>query len=68
MSQSLRAKEEAQPRLQFEESASDYELPPLGLLANPVSVMRHHLSDEALEENARLLEAVLDDYGLKAKL
>ena len=68
MSQSLRAKEEAQPRLQFEESASDYELPPLGLLANPVSVMRHHLSDEALEENARLLEAVLDDYGVKGEI
>ncbi|MDA7550386.1 DNA translocase FtsK 4TM domain-containing protein [Rhodobacteraceae bacterium] len=68
MSQSLRAKEEAQPRLQFEDRASDYELPPLGLLANPVSVMRHHLSDEALEENARLLEAVLDDYGVKGEI
>ena len=68
VSQSLRAKEEAQPRLQFEESASDYELPPLGLLANPVSVVRHHLSDEALEENARLLEAVLDDYGVKGEI
>ena len=68
VSQSLRAKEEAQPRLQFEERASAYELPPLGLLANPVSVVRHHLSDEALEENARLLEAVLDDYGVKGEI
>ena len=68
VSQSVRAKEEAQPRLQFEDRASDYDLPPLGLLANPVSVMRHHLSDEALEENARLLEAVLDDYGVKGEI
>jgi len=68
VSQSVRAKEEAQPRLQFEDRASEYELPPLGLLANPVSVVRHHLSDEALEENARLLEAVLDDYGVKGEI
>ena len=68
VSQSVRAKEEAQPRLQFEDRGSEYELPPLGLLANPVSVVRHHLSDEALEENARLLEAVLDDYGVKGEI
>ncbi|MDU8929260.1 DNA translocase FtsK 4TM domain-containing protein [Alisedimentitalea sp. MJ-SS2] len=65
---STRAKAEAQPSLQFEENRPQYELPPLSLLANPVSIERHHLSDEALEENARMLEAVLDDYGVKGEI
>ena len=46
----------------------EYELPPLSLLTNPVSIQRHHLSDEALEENARMLETVLDDYGVKGEI
>ncbi len=65
---STRAKAEAQPALQFEENATEYELPPLNLLTNPVSIQRHHLSDEALEENARMLESVLDDYGVKGEI
>jgi S-DNA-T family DNA segregation ATPase FtsK/SpoIIIE len=65
---SERAKAEAQPSLSFEDTHPGYELPPLSLLANPVSVERHHLSDEALEENARMLETVLDDYGIKGEI
>jgi len=65
---SARAKAEAQPSLQFEDKAVEYELPPLSLLTNPVSIERHHLSDEALEENARMLETVLDDYGVKGEI
>jgi S-DNA-T family DNA segregation ATPase FtsK/SpoIIIE len=65
---SKRAQQEAQPQLQFEDSQADYELPPLGLLMDPASIERHHLSDEALEENARMLEAVLDDYGVKGEI
>ncbi len=65
---SRRAKAEAQPKLQFEEQATAYELPPLNLLSDPVIVERHHLSDEALEENARMLESVLDDYGVKGEV
>ncbi|MCK0126116.1 DNA translocase FtsK 4TM domain-containing protein, partial [Gelidibacter sp. F2691] len=65
---SARAKAEAQPDLKFEESHPGYELPPLNLLANPVTIERHHLSDEALEENARMLEVVLDDYGVKGEI
>jgi S-DNA-T family DNA segregation ATPase FtsK/SpoIIIE len=65
---STRARAEAQPQLQFEESHADYELPPLNLLASPDSIVRHHLSDEALEENARMLETVLDDYGVKGEI
>ncbi|OSQ52563.1 DNA translocase FtsK [Marivita geojedonensis] len=65
---SKRAQQEAQPQLQFEDKAAEYELPPLGLLMDPANIERHHLSDEALEENARMLEAVLDDYGVKGEI
>ena len=65
---SRRAQEEAQPRLSFEEAHSDFEFPPLSLLASPDAIERHHLSDEALEENARMLETVLDDYGVKGEI
>jgi S-DNA-T family DNA segregation ATPase FtsK/SpoIIIE len=65
---SKRAQQEAQPQLQFEDVDVDYELPPLGLLMDPANIERHHLSDEALEENARMLEAVLDDYGVKGEI
>ncbi len=64
--QSKRARAEAQPSL-FDEGTA-FELPPLGLLADPVSIERHHLSDTALEENARMLENVLDDYGVKGEI
>ncbi len=66
---SRQALAESQPRLRFDEMAqADYELPPLGLLAAPSTVQRYTLSDEALEENARMLESVLDDYGVKGEI
>jgi len=65
---SRQAQAEAQPQLQFEEPAPAYEHPPLSLLTNPADVTRHHLSDEALEQNARMLETVLDDYGVKGEI
>ena len=65
---SARAKSEAQPSLQFEDNSADYQLPPLSLLSNPTAVERRYLSDEALEENARLLESVLDDYGVRGEI
>ena len=68
MQPSSRAMAEAQPRLRFDDPAPEYELPPLSLLANPVTVQRSQLSDEALAENARMLESVLDDYGVKGEI
>jgi len=65
---STQAKAEAQPKLQFEEKHSDYEHPPLSLLESHVDIKRHTLSDEALEQNARMLENVLDDYGVKGEI
>jgi S-DNA-T family DNA segregation ATPase FtsK/SpoIIIE len=65
---SRQAQAEAQPRLRFDDTTTAYEPPPLSLLTNPATIQRHHLSDEALEENARMLENVLDDYGVKGEI
>jgi S-DNA-T family DNA segregation ATPase FtsK/SpoIIIE len=56
-----------QPALNL--ASGEYQLPALGLLAEPVAVKdTHALSDEALEENARMLEAVLSDFGVKGRI
>ncbi|MDB2651694.1 DNA translocase FtsK, partial [Amylibacter sp.] len=65
--QSKKAKSEAQPTL-FSENRANYEQPALDLLESPKTVIRQQLSDEALEENARMLENVLDDYGVKGEI
>jgi DNA segregation ATPase FtsK/SpoIIIE, S-DNA-T family len=56
-----------QPALNL--GSGEYQLPALGLLAEPAPVKDNHgLSDEALEENARMLEAVLADFGVKGRI
>jgi S-DNA-T family DNA segregation ATPase FtsK/SpoIIIE len=56
-----------QPALNL--ASGDYQLPALGLLAEAPPVKdTHTLSDEALEENARMLEAVLADFGVKGRI
>ena len=56
-----------QPALNL--AGGDYQLPSLALLSEPVAVKdTHALSDEALEENARMLEAVLSDFGVKGRI
>ena len=50
-------------------ASGEYHLPALDLLAEPVSVKdTQRLSDDALEENARMLEAVLVDFGVKGRI
>ncbi|MGH6870646.1 MAG: DNA translocase FtsK 4TM domain-containing protein [Rhizomicrobium sp.] len=67
LAQAARAKAKSQPVLAF--SSGEYELPALGLLAEPVRLHdKTALSDEALEENARMLEAVLSDFGVKGRI
>jgi S-DNA-T family DNA segregation ATPase FtsK/SpoIIIE len=66
--QSKQAQAEAQPTLKFDPKEAVYETPPLSLLESASTVQRHALPDEALEENARMLEAVLDDYGVKGEI
>jgi S-DNA-T family DNA segregation ATPase FtsK/SpoIIIE len=53
----------------FDLPSDEYELPSLALLAEPVVVHDAAAqSDEALEENARMLEAVLADFGVKGRI
>ena len=56
-----------QPALNL--ASGEYQLPSLGLLTEPPRVQdTQALSDEALEENARMLEAVLGDFGVKGRI
>lgn len=56
---------EAQPDLL---GAATYELPPLALLAEPKRGQSTAPSVEALEGNARVLEGVLDDFGVRGDI
>ena len=65
---SNRAAREAQPKLPLE-PAGDYQLPPLSLLSKPKPpAMTAKLTDDALQANARLLESVLDDFGIRGEI
>ncbi len=46
----------------------DYQLPALSLLKQPPKTRHATLNDEALEKNARMLEAVLRDFGVKGEI
>jgi len=61
-----RARREAQPSLL---NSGEFELPSLHLLAEARSTGRDpSVSKEALEQNARLLEGVLEDFGVKGEI
>ncbi|MGV8997659.1 MAG: DNA translocase FtsK [Parvibaculaceae bacterium] len=66
---SKRAAAEAQPRLALE-AASNYQLPPLSLLTKPKQQAQalDKVTDESFEQNARLLESVLDDFGIRGEI
>ncbi|WP_172329709.1 DNA translocase FtsK [Mangrovicoccus sp. HB161399] len=64
---SARVRAEAQPDF-LGVPEEGYAPPPLALLTDPSTVEKHYLSDEALQENARMLETVLDDYGVKGDI
>lgn len=67
LQRSNREKTEAQPTLDL--GQEDYELPPLGLLAKSKSKQEASFtSDEALEQNARMLEDVLQDFGVRGEI
>jgi S-DNA-T family DNA segregation ATPase FtsK/SpoIIIE len=60
-------KGDRQPALHLADG--EYQLPPLGLLAEPPPDAHHQrISDDALEENARLLETVLSDFGVRGRI
>jgi DNA segregation ATPase FtsK/SpoIIIE, S-DNA-T family len=47
---------------------SDYQLPPLLMLTEAKKNVVNRISEDALEQNARLLEGVLDDFGVKGEI
>ncbi len=65
---SKRAEKANQRHFEFA-SAGDYESPPLTLLANPPGDTGHGaVNRDALEKNARLLETVLQDFGVRGEI
>jgi S-DNA-T family DNA segregation ATPase FtsK/SpoIIIE len=46
----------------------EFQFPPLSLLAEPKRVATPQISTDALEQNARLLEGVLDDFGIRGEI
>ncbi|MEO9877495.1 MAG: DNA translocase FtsK [Anderseniella sp.] len=47
----------------------EFQLPPLSLLAEPdASSQTNQLSADALEQNARMLEGVLEDFGIRGEI
>jgi S-DNA-T family DNA segregation ATPase FtsK/SpoIIIE len=63
---SKRVEREAQPSLI---SDGEFELPPLSFMQDvPPKTAEMQLSPEALEANARTLEGVLDDFGIKGEI
>jgi DNA segregation ATPase FtsK/SpoIIIE, S-DNA-T family len=60
------AEERRQARLELE--PGDFNLPPIGLLQAPPKRKEAQLDEVALEQNARYLETVLDDFGVKGRI
>jgi S-DNA-T family DNA segregation ATPase FtsK/SpoIIIE len=64
--QGARVQREAQRSLI---GSDEFEMPSLHFLAEPKNVARDpSLSESALEQNARLLEGVLEDFGVKGEI
>lgn len=66
---SKRAQAERQPTLALDTNGDGFTLPPLSILneADPTQ-SQHRQNDAALEQNARMLEGVLDDFGVKGEI
>ncbi|KUL95212.1 cell division protein FtsK [Bosea sp. WAO] len=60
-----RLSREAQPSLLDRDS---FELPPLTYLAEPKKIPANTVSTDALEQNATLLEGVLEDFGVRGEI
>jgi S-DNA-T family DNA segregation ATPase FtsK/SpoIIIE len=64
---SHRAQQEGQGR-RDKGDANAYTLPPLGMLMEAKKQVGATVSEDALQQNARLLEGVLDDFGVKGEI
>ena len=62
-----RAEQERQPTLDLEPEQQPV-LPSLELLVKPQTTKAEAINEEALEKNARLLETVLEDFGVRGQI
>jgi S-DNA-T family DNA segregation ATPase FtsK/SpoIIIE len=62
-----RAERERQSVLDLEPDQQPL-LPPVDLLATPPTLKAETINEEALEKNARLLETVLEDFGVRGQI
>jgi len=65
--QGKRVEQERQSALDLEPGGQPL-LPSLELLAKPHAAKTEAIDEEALEKNARLLETVLDDFGVRGRI
>ncbi|MFL5270268.1 MAG: DNA translocase FtsK 4TM domain-containing protein [Stellaceae bacterium] len=65
--QGSRAERERQPALALEPDDQPL-LPSLDLLTKPQTTKAEAINEEALEKNARLLETVLEDFGVRGRI
>lgn len=66
LAQGKRSEQERQPALDL--TPEQPVLPSLDLLAKPQAVKTEAVNEEALEKNARLLETVLEDFGVRGQI
>ncbi|MBE88116.1 MAG: cell division protein FtsK [Rhodospirillaceae bacterium] len=68
--QNKRAIAAKQPCLDLETQSGDFDLPSFNLLRDPgtSSSISKTINDDALEQNARLLEGVLQDFGVRGEI
>jgi S-DNA-T family DNA segregation ATPase FtsK/SpoIIIE len=59
---------EIQPSMLDRIGQGKYQLPPLLMLSEPKRPAGGKVSEEALQQNARLLEGVLEDFGVKGEI
>jgi S-DNA-T family DNA segregation ATPase FtsK/SpoIIIE len=63
-----RLQREIQPSMLDRLSRNKYQLPALLMLSEPKKGAVNRVSEDALQQNARLLEGVLDDFGVKGDI
>ena len=66
--QSRQSQSEAQPNMFAQTTDGGFTPPSLSMLSAASNITRPQLSYDALKENARMLENVLDDYGVRGEI
>jgi len=58
----------SQPSLELKPAKGQFQLPEVDLLSSPPKARKQSLNESALEQNARLLETVLQDFGVNGEI